>query len=412
MISISHSPNSDGRQQRIALSYLLLPWKWRSWRAGNAVDTLQEAFSTKHSHLPAFAFSTGREALYAVLEALEISKRDEVILQAYTCIVVPNAILRQGAKPIYIDIDKTLNLDPNLLEQSITKKTKAIIIQHTFGIPADINPIRAIADKHGIPLIEDCAHSLGATYHNQRIGTFGDAAIFSFGRDKIISSVSGGMAIVKDKILAQKIASIQKNSSSRKNLWIFQNLSHPLLIPWMSRLMGKVRLGQLLIAIAQKTRLVNKVYTTKEKMVDISKAPIFFMPNSMAALALQQLGRLDENITSRRMLAAKYHQMLDEHAIEYQSHYPGSKPAFLNCTILTDAPKKLQLVAKEQGYLLGNWYTDIIMPRPPSWDDVYYRPGQCPKAEFAVTRNTNLPTNRKVTKQVKSILDIVVKNYE
>lgn len=115
-----------------------------------------------------------------------------MILQAYTCVSVSNAIIATGAKPIYVDIDaQTLNINPQLIEKHITQKTKAIIVQHTFGIPADIHAIQSIVKKHQLFFIEDCAHALGAQYKEKMVGSFGDIAVYSFGRDKVISSVNG-----------------------------------------------------------------------------------------------------------------------------------------------------------------------------------------------------------------------------
>src|SRR5581483_4013141 len=113
--------------------------------------------------------------------------------QAFTCVAVPNSVLWTGAKAIYADIDETGNLDPKDLEKKITKKTKAVIIQHTFGIAANMDAIQKVLKGKKIILIEDCAHALGASYKGKKLGTFGEFAFFSFGRDKVISSVFGGM---------------------------------------------------------------------------------------------------------------------------------------------------------------------------------------------------------------------------
>jgi len=92
-------------------------------------------------------------------------------------------------------------MDPTKIEALITDQTKAIMIQHTLGIPADIDAIRDICQRHHLLFIEDCAHALGASYKGQKCGTFGDMAIFSFGRDKIISSVNGGALLIKNERL-------------------------------------------------------------------------------------------------------------------------------------------------------------------------------------------------------------------
>ncbi|MFN6946977.1 MAG: DegT/DnrJ/EryC1/StrS family aminotransferase, partial [Cytophagaceae bacterium] len=111
---------------------------------------------------------------------MRISQGDEVILPGFTCIVVPNAIIYLGAKPVYVDINsETFNIDPQLIEENITEKTKAIIAQHTFGIPADMDKILHIANKHNLFVIEDSCHALGSKYKGKYVGSFGDAAFFS-----------------------------------------------------------------------------------------------------------------------------------------------------------------------------------------------------------------------------------------
>lgn len=125
----------------------------------------------------ASSFWKGRVALYAILKALGIGEGDEVLVEGFTCVVVPNAVIFAGAKPVYIAPDpKTYNMDVSQIETAITSKTKAIIVQHTFGLPADMDSILNIAKKYNLRVIEDCAPALGAIYKGRKVGTFGDAA--------------------------------------------------------------------------------------------------------------------------------------------------------------------------------------------------------------------------------------------
>lgn len=152
-----------------------------------------------------FSFSSGRMALYAILEALNIGEGDEVILPAFTCEVVVYALLYRKIRPIYADIEPyTFNLDIRKIEGLITPKTKAIVAQHTFGVPCELEEILNIANKHSIFVIEDCALSLGSNYNGRPVGTFGHASFFSTDRTKVISTMWGGMAFTKDKEIAEK----------------------------------------------------------------------------------------------------------------------------------------------------------------------------------------------------------------
>lgn len=108
-----------------------------------------------------FLYWKGRVALYAILKALQINEGDEVIIPALTCVVVPNAIIYAGLKPVYIDVEEaTFNMNTSLIESSITKKTKVIICQNTFGLSSNIEQILLIARKYNLLTVEDCTHGL------------------------------------------------------------------------------------------------------------------------------------------------------------------------------------------------------------------------------------------------------------
>ena len=128
----------------------------------------------------ASSFWKGRVALYAILKAMGIGEGDEVLVEGFTCVVVPNSVIFAGAKPVYVAPDpKTYNMDINQIEPKSTPKTKAIVAQHTFGFPADMDAIIEIAQRHNLKVIEDCAPALGATYKGKKVGTLGDAAFLA-----------------------------------------------------------------------------------------------------------------------------------------------------------------------------------------------------------------------------------------
>lgn len=148
------------------------------------------------------AVSSGTAALYLSLYGLNIKHGDEIIIPTYTCSAVLNAIFMIGAKPVLVDINEDdLNLSYLETIKKISKKTKAIIITHTFGYPADIDKFINL----GVPLIEDCAQAIGASFHGKQVGIFGKVAIFSFYASKMMTTGYGGMVYSKDKNLINKI---------------------------------------------------------------------------------------------------------------------------------------------------------------------------------------------------------------
>ena len=155
-----------------------------------------------------FYFFKGRVALYAILKSMGITTGDEIILPGFTCVVVANAILYLGARPVYVDIDpSTYNIDAEKIGEKITDKTKAIIAQHTFGIPADMNKITAIAKENSLYVIEDSCHAVGSRYMGREVGTFGDAAFFSSQWSKPLTTGLGGWAVINNGLLLQNMES-------------------------------------------------------------------------------------------------------------------------------------------------------------------------------------------------------------
>ncbi len=149
----------------------------------------------------ALAVSSGTAALKVALAALGVGPGDEVITQGFTFIATWEAIFDVGATPVFAEIDDTLCLDPDDLENKITQRTKAIIPVHMCGAPANIEKIIAIADKHGIPVLEDTAQSCGGKCNGKALGTFGEVGIFSFDAVKTITTGEGGMLLTNDKDL-------------------------------------------------------------------------------------------------------------------------------------------------------------------------------------------------------------------
>ena len=225
-------PNAEQDDVFAALN-LLLPWNRDKWLAGKELGELEETFKKYFNAKQAVSFSSARSGFYAILKGItEVygikPEESEVLIQAYTTIAIPNAIKWAGFKPVYVDIkEDTFNIDPDKIEEKITPRTKILLAQHTFGIPAQMDKIAEIAKMRKLILIEDCAHSLGAEFKGKRIGTFGEAAFFSFGRDKIISSTSGGIAIANNENLAEKLKNFRDSLPLPPKKWIFQQLMHP-----------------------------------------------------------------------------------------------------------------------------------------------------------------------------------------
>ena len=140
---------------------------------------------------------SGTDAVELALRALHIGPGDEVITVAHTAVATVAAIERAGAQPVLVDIDPlTFTIDPQLAAAAVTPRTRAIVAVHLYGLPADLSALLAIAERHTLALIEDCAQAHGATYHGQRVGTFGQIAAFSFYPTKNLGAFGDGGAVV------------------------------------------------------------------------------------------------------------------------------------------------------------------------------------------------------------------------
>jgi len=164
----------------------------------------------------AVAVNSCTAALHLAMRALNIGPGDEVIVPVFTFAATANAPLFVGAKPVFADIDeKTFNISPTDIQSKITKKTKAIIVVHYGGQPCDMKETMQIAKRHNLHVIEDCAHSLGAEYMNQKTGSIGTIGCFSFYPTKIITTLEGGMVTTNDEQIAKQIKILREHGMTR-----------------------------------------------------------------------------------------------------------------------------------------------------------------------------------------------------
>jgi perosamine synthetase len=183
---------------------------------GKYINRFQEQLAEFCEMPHALAVSNGTVALHLALEALGIGKGDEVIVPNITFAASINSVIHAGATPVIADIDAaTINILPASIEALITPATKAIMPVHLYGYPCDMDAIMAIAKKHNLFVIEDAAEALGAKYKNRPIGSFGDAATFSFFGNKTITTGEGGMVLFKSKEVADRAATLKDHGMNK-----------------------------------------------------------------------------------------------------------------------------------------------------------------------------------------------------
>ncbi len=403
-ISISLSPNTE--KDDVTLAWRLL-FERERWREGPETNKLEEQFRQYLGVKHACAFNSGRSSLMAILNALGLEKGNEVLLQAFTCNAAANPIIWAGLKPVYVDCDVRYNVDVDDLKKKISPRSKAVMIQHTFGLPADMDKIAAVCRENNLILIEDCAHSLGAEYLGKKAGTYGRAAFFSLSRDKIISCVYGGVAVTNDEKLAQRIAAFQKNCGYPGAMWIEQQLLHPVLMNWIVLPTYGIG-GKYKLVAMQWLGVLSKAIHQREKQ---GMPPSYFprrLPNALAILALNQFGKLEKFAKHRKDLAAFYYRELADTVLSMPPKTDTGVQTFLRFTVRDKDAHDIIRKAWAKNLLIGDWYTSPVVPDDTRLDKLQYVAGSCPNAERFARETFNLPTHINVTEAgARKIVDFL-----
>ncbi len=299
--------------------------------------------------------ASGSDALLLPLMALEIGAGDEVITSPYTFFATAGAIWRTGATPVFVDIEPdTYNIDPALIEAAITPRTRAIIPVHLYGQTADMGPIREIARRHRLVILEDAAQAIGASYHGSRAGTLGDVAAFSFYPSKNLGGFGdGGMMTTDDPLLARRMARLRVHGMEPK-------YHH-----------HEVGINSRLDAL-------------------------------QAAVLRVKLRHLDEWTDGRRAVADRYRTLFASHGLDGRIGLPSEHPGYFHVynqfvirvpTTLRDRLRD-HLAARKVG-------TEIYYPIPLHLQGCFaslgHRPGDFPRAESAARETIALPMYPELT---------------
>jgi perosamine synthetase len=215
-------PVADTRLDGNELRYLTecIQSSWIS-SAGRFVRDFEERFAAAAGCRHGVACASGTSALHLALATLGIGPGDEVILPTFTMIATANAVSYTGAVPVLVDAEPAhCNLDVEQLAAKVTPRTRAVVVVHTYGHPADMDPVLALARRHGLAVVEDAAEAHGAVYRGRPVGGLGDAAVFSFYGNKIVSTGEGGMVTTNDPELARMARRLRDHAFSEdRHFW-------------------------------------------------------------------------------------------------------------------------------------------------------------------------------------------------
>ena len=360
-----------------------------------------------------FLYWKGRVALYAILKAMSVSKDDEVILPAFTCVVVPNAIMYLGARPVYVDIsDQTYNSDINEIKKAITNKTRVIICQNTFGLSSDIEQIIEIAKSNNLYTIEDCTHGFGGYYNGKPNGSYCDAAFYSTQWNKPFSTGIGGFLVVNNNSLLKQVQDQEKDKVVPSNndqiilksLILFQKyfinrFTYNLLVSFYRFLSKK----NLIIGSTQGTEIS-----------DLKMPPDYFKDISSVQIkaGLRSLKNLDELNMLRKKNAGDYTNFLKMNVKKHVDEKYFNNHLFLKYPVLVSDRKLFFEKAKKKWLVFGDWFFSPIYPVKDNlkrWD---YNQEKFPVAVGISERVLNLPTdikdNSKVLEFLKDNIEFII----
>jgi perosamine synthetase len=213
---------------------------------GPELHSFEAELARYHSVPDAVVVSSGTAALHLALITLGVGPGHEVILPSFAFLAVANVVHHVGASPVFAEINPvTLNLDPDAVEDAVTPRTRAIIAVHTFGVPADMEALRSIADRHGLVLIEDACEAIGAELDGRRVGGFGDLAVLGFYPNKQMTTGEGGAVLVRNPIHAATIRRLRNQGRDGQG-WLDQReIGYNYRLSELECALGRIQLGRL-----------------------------------------------------------------------------------------------------------------------------------------------------------------------
>jgi perosamine synthetase len=339
-------PFLDEREEELVLEVL------RSGRLslGPMVDRFEEAFAA-HLGVPyAAAVSSGTAGLHLLCISAGIEAGDEVITSPYSFAATANCFIYEGGVPVFADIDpRTLNLDPDAVRAAVTPKTKAIVAVDIYGYPCELDELRAIADEHGLALIQDSCEALGALYKGAPLGTHGPSAVFAFYPNKQMTTGEGGIVTTHSEAEWRLLRSLRNQGRGDAGGW----LEH-------------VRLG------------------FNYRLSDVA-----------SALGLGQVEKLDEILPSRAQVARTYSELLadvDGVELPLEDDADHVRSWFVYVVALPDNATRERVIATFEREGIGfNRYLPSIHLQPYMRERYGFGEGLCPVSEDLSSRTLALP---------------------
>lgn len=335
---------------------------------GPHVARFENAFAARLGGVHAISTSYGRMAFYYILEAFDFPPGGEIVFPALTFWVMPEIARQAGLTPVFADVDPlTFNMTAKALRSVITARTVAVVPTHLWGLPCDMDDILSIAARHNLAVIEDCAHALGAAYHGKAVGTFGDAAIFSFQTFKPLNAYGGGMAVVRDPALAARVARLAAAEPAPGAKRVKQRLWHGRVMRLATRPdVFKWTLFPLLYAGSRLRWSLDMYFWEAIRALDPLPGDYRErISNVQAAIALEGLGRLDEWNEARQQHAHRMTELLSGvRGIRVPFVPPGRTHVFYQYCVYVPARDAVVEACLRRGVDLETLHVDVCTDVP------------------------------------------------
>jgi len=213
---------------------------------GPELAAFEEALARYHSTCDAVAVSSGTAGLHLALTAFGIGEGDEVIVPSFAFVAVANTVRQARAVPVFAEIDAvTLNLDPAGVERAITSRTRAVVVVHTFGVPAEMDELEKVARRHGIAVIEDACEAIGAEFDGRRVGSYGEMAVLGFYPNKQITTGEGGAVLCRDATQGARLRCLRNQGRSGSEWFDYAEPGFNYRLSDMACALGRVQLGRI-----------------------------------------------------------------------------------------------------------------------------------------------------------------------
>ncbi len=302
---------------------------------GPHVDAFEREFCKIVGARHAAAVSSGTAALHLALRLLGVEQGDEVFCSTLTFVATANPILYQGATPVFVDSDRTSwNMDPHLLAETLRKRAKqgklpkALVLVHLYGQSADIEPIQSICNQYEIPLIEDAAESLGATYKGKSPGSFGKMGIFSFNGNKIITTSGGGMLVTDDEALANQARYLATQARDPAPHYQHSQVGYNYRLSNVLAGMGRGQLQVLAARVAARRKNFAHYHRTLSKLPGVNFMPEASFGQSTRWLSCITVDPGDSGLSREALRIALAEQQIESRPVWKPLHL---QPVFQGC---------------------------------------------------------------------------------